>query len=145
MPSGSTLVVNVLSTWGDPHYLGATGIELFDARGDAVVVRDPAHAVWADPADINVLPEYKDDPRGVKNLFDGVNDTNDDLHTWLAPFTRGENHFIGVKMPPNTFSAIRIYNYNKSRIHSHRGHCSPATQSPSLLLLLLLLLLRLSS
>ena len=31
--------------------------------------------ISADPADINVLPEYKNDPRVVSNLIDGVNKT----------------------------------------------------------------------
>ena len=31
--------------------------------------------IRADPADINVLPEYSSDPRVVQNLLDGVNRT----------------------------------------------------------------------
>ena len=31
--------------------------------------------VWADPPDINVLPEYGNDPRTVDNLLDGHNHT----------------------------------------------------------------------
>jgi protein JBTS26 len=30
----------------------------------------------------------------VDNLLDGVNHTCDDLHAWLAPFTRGRDHLI---------------------------------------------------
>ena len=33
--------------------------------------------VWADPPDINVLPEYGNDPRTVDNLLDGHNHTCD--------------------------------------------------------------------
>ena len=62
--------------------------------------------IMANPADINVLPgccllysalphlccncidRYKNDPRTVDKLLDGVNRTCDDLHMWLAPFTR---------------------------------------------------------
>jgi hypothetical protein len=38
---------------------------------------------------VNVLPGYGGDPRVVANLLDGVNNTCDDLHVWLAPFTPG--------------------------------------------------------
>ena len=76
----------------------------------------------ADPPDINILPEYSDDPRTVDNLMDGVNHTCDDLHAWLAPFTPGRNHTVSVKLNGRTtISMIRVWNYNKSRIHSYRG------------------------
>ena len=109
--------------------------------------------MWADPPDINVLPEYGNDPRTVDNLLDGHNHTCetrrmlsarrtrrlagtaeassslpplpsrcDDLHAWLAPFTRGGAHVIGIRFDaPTTLSMIRVWNYNKSRIHSYRG------------------------
>ena len=70
----------------DPHSRRPqAGFEVFDERGELVPVED----VWADPPDINVLPGNEDDPRVVENLLDGVNHTGDDLHAWLAPFTRG--------------------------------------------------------
>ena len=44
------------------------------------------------------------------------------MHAWLAPFTPGSNHFIYIDLlAPTCISMIRIFNYNKSRIHSHRG------------------------
>jgi len=62
------------------------------------------------------------DPRTVDKLLDEVNFTTDDFHTWLTPFTRGEDHTITISLPPDTqVSMIRIWNYNKSRIHSFRG------------------------
>ncbi len=69
-----------------------------------------------------VLPEYSDDPRTVDNLIDGVNHTCDDLHAWLAPFTRGQDHWVYIEFDEvTTLSMVRIWNYNKNRIHSHRG------------------------
>jgi hypothetical protein len=66
--------------------------------------------VSADPSDINVLPEYNDDPRVVKNLFDGVNQTRDDVHMWLAPFTPGKDHTIKVQFPiPYALALVRIW------------------------------------
>jgi hypothetical protein len=152
LPSGSLLTINILSTWGDPYYLGLMGIELFDSCGHLITLANPDAQIWADPANINVLPEYSNsefsDPRTVDNLLDGVNQTCDDLHSWLAPFTHGRNHFVYINLDPDspvtagktgpsrltpsrnpsnasagkvTISMIRIWNYNKSRIHSARG------------------------
>ncbi|KAJ1417660.1 hypothetical protein B484DRAFT_421954, partial [Ochromonadaceae sp. CCMP2298] len=122
LPSGRKLMFNILSTWGDPHYLGLMGIEVFDRMGHLVKISNPDLQVWADPADINVLPEYDSDPRTVDNLLDGVNHTCDDLHAWLAPFTSGQDHIVCIEFDfPTSISMIRIWNYNKSRIHSFRG------------------------
>ncbi|KAK3907893.1 Katanin-interacting protein [Frankliniella fusca] len=118
LPSGSKLTIDILSTWGDRHYLGLNGIELFTKDG----LPPQIARIWASPADINILPEYNGDPRVVRNLVDGVNRTRDDLHLWLAPFTPGAHHYIYVEFSaPYTIAMLRIWNYNKSRIHSFRG------------------------
>uniref|UniRef100_A0A4W3IEB6 KATNIP domain-containing protein n=1 Tax=Callorhinchus milii TaxID=7868 RepID=A0A4W3IEB6_CALMI len=118
LPSGSHLFINVKSTWGDRHYVGLNGIEIFCSSGE------PVHIVHirANPADINILPTYGKDPRVIANLIDGVNRTQDDMHLWLAPFTPGRPHAITVDFASSCQVAmIRIWNYNKSRIHSFRG------------------------
>ena len=55
--------------------------------------------------------------------MDGSYFTSDDLHVWLAPYNSSNstnvvtiNLYNAVKI-----SMIRIWNYNKSRIHSFRG------------------------
>jgi protein JBTS26 len=122
LPRGKVLTLNILSTWGDPHYLGLMGIEIFDKSGHLVHLSNPSEQIWANPADINVLPEYENDPRTVDNLLDGVNHTCDDLHAWLTPFTAGQDHLITIEFDEETtVSMIRVWNYNKSRIHSYRG------------------------
>jgi len=66
--------------------------------------------IRADPADINDLPEYGNDPRVVTNLIDGVNKTRDDIHMWLAPFTSGQNHFIYMTFEHSVqIAMIRIW------------------------------------
>lgn len=118
LPSGRRLEIDITSTWGDRHYLGLNGVELFSISGELVQVAQ----ITADPADINVLPEYSKDPRVVTNLLDGVNRTRDDMHLWLAPFTEGGHHYIRITfVQTETLAMIRIWNYNKSRIHSYRG------------------------
>ena len=121
-PRGKKLTVNILSTWGDPHYVGLMGLEVYDGSGHVVELTSPDKQLWADPADVNVLDGYGNDPRTVHNLVDGKNFTCDDLHAWLAPFEPGDDHFIHMVFDVETsVSVIRIWNYNKSRIHAYRG------------------------
>ncbi|XP_048349805.1 katanin-interacting protein isoform X2 [Sphaerodactylus townsendi] len=118
LPYGQHLRLNIQSTWGDRHYVGLNGIELFSSEGDPIQITK----IRADPPDINILPAYGKDPRVVANLLDGVNRTQDDMHLWLAPFTPGKSHYISLDFAkPCAVAMIRIWNYNKSRIHSFRG------------------------
>ncbi|XP_024242530.1 katanin-interacting protein isoform X2 [Oncorhynchus tshawytscha] len=118
LPRGQRLVINILSTWGDRHYVGLNGLEVFSSSGLPLL---PTR-IRADPPDINVLPAYGKDPRVVTNLIDGVNLTQDDMHLWLAPFTQGRSHVIYLEFAgPCQVAMIRVWNYNKSRIHSFRG------------------------
>ncbi|GFR79110.1 protein KIAA0556, partial [Elysia marginata] len=118
LPSGRELVINIKTTWGDHHYVGLTGVQLFSHLGEPVQIAK----VWANPSDINILAEYNRDPRVVGNILDGVNRTRDDVHMWLAPFTAGNNHFVYFTFAkPCKLALMRIWNYNKSRIHSFRG------------------------
>ncbi|XP_074648255.1 katanin-interacting protein-like isoform X2 [Tubulanus polymorphus] len=117
LPTGSELLINIRSTWGDKHYVGLTGIELFNSLGKPIYIKK----VFANPADINVLQGYDKDPRVVGNLFDGVNRTRDDTHMWLAPYTKDKNHIITIYFEKCKIAFVRIWNYNKSRIHSYRG------------------------
>ncbi|KAL3274364.1 hypothetical protein HHI36_015762 [Cryptolaemus montrouzieri] len=118
LPSGKTMVLNILSTWGDNYYVGLNGIEIFESSGNLASIRH----IQADPPDVNVLPECKNDPRIVTNLIDGVNRTQDDMHIWLAPFYIHRNHTITVIFESTIkLGMMRIWNYNKSRIHSYRG------------------------
>ena len=57
----SGLKLNFTATWGDPYYLGLTGVEVFDDAGEAVpLTLDMLHA---DPRDLHVLPGYERDDR----------------------------------------------------------------------------------
>ncbi|KAG7378439.1 hypothetical protein PHYPSEUDO_010099 [Phytophthora pseudosyringae] len=122
LPSGKWLQIEILSTWGDPYYVGLNGVEIFDHRGELVHFQDPETQVTACPESINVLEENADDPRVPKNLVDGVNFTCDDFHMWLAPYTPGQAHYVLLAMDASvSVSMVRIWNYNKSRTHTGRG------------------------
>uniref|UniRef100_A0A670ZCY2 Katanin interacting protein n=1 Tax=Pseudonaja textilis TaxID=8673 RepID=A0A670ZCY2_PSETE len=118
LPHGQHLKIDIRSTWGDRHYVGLNGLELFSSKGEPIQIVK----ITANPPDINVLPAYGKDPRIVTNLLDGVNRTQDDMHLWLAPFTPGKSHCVCLDFAkPCEVAMIRIWNYNKSRIHSFRG------------------------
>uniref|UniRef100_A0A8C3IS94 Katanin interacting protein n=1 Tax=Chrysemys picta bellii TaxID=8478 RepID=A0A8C3IS94_CHRPI len=118
LPYGQHLIIDIKSTWGDRHYVGLNGIEVFSSKGEPVQISK----IKAEPPDINILPVYGKDPRVITNLTDGVNRTQDDMHLWLAPFTPGKPHHIYIDfVNPCQVAMIRIWNYNKSRIHSFRG------------------------
>lgn len=120
LPKGRHLSFNLLSTWGDEHYIGLAGIELFNDKGIPITLQ--SFQIKANPPDINILPGYGQDPRTIDKLLDGIYTTSDDLHMWLAPFTKGNNHIIQIDLgTPYRISMIRMWNYNKSRIHSFRG------------------------
>ncbi len=120
LPCGRRLQLDILSTWGDVYYVGLTGIEVFDDRGVRLPIAPDS--ITANPRDVNVLKGYGRDPRTVDKLVDGVNRTTDDLHMWLAPFTQGAHHTVALDFGESkTISMIRVWNYNKSRIHAHRG------------------------
>jgi hypothetical protein len=71
-PSGRMLELRISSTWGDNHYVGLAGIELFDRHGQALTLTHPKRQVSAAPHSINVLPEYSSDPRTPDKLLDGT-------------------------------------------------------------------------
>ena len=71
LPTGSELVFNLKSTWGVGHYIGLTGIEVLDERGQLIHLSDPKRQLVAEPASINVLPQFQgiNDPRCVHSKY----------------------------------------------------------------------------
>ncbi|CAD8068559.1 unnamed protein product [Paramecium primaurelia] len=122
IPQVRIITIHIHSTWGDKYYVGLNGIEIFNEIGKQIEIQDPYSQVKADPSDINVLPEYFNDPRTPDKLVDGVYYTQSDMHVWLSPFQRGKINKITIDLiDKKKISMIRIWNYNKSRIHSFRG------------------------
>lgn len=55
-------------------------------------------------------------------LTAGANLTCDCSRMWLAPFTAGALHTVTVTLGAlATLGALRVWNYNKSRVGSLRG------------------------
>ena len=60
------------------------------------------------------LAECAGDPRSADKLIDGCNASNNDHHTWLAPYRRGEPTVICLMFDePVTLSVLKIWNYSK--------------------------------
>lgn len=122
LPRGAHLQLDILSTWGDPNYVGLGGIEMLDHDGEIVSVSDPQQQVTANPSGVHELPGMQHDPRTVDKLFDGVNTTSDGKHMWLAPFSPGQRHVVSIMLDqPVVLSRLRFWNYNASRAHAQRG------------------------
>jgi protein JBTS26 len=116
LPKGRILSINILSNYGDPSYVGLMGVEVFDDSGQIVSIS----RIWTDQNDSVV--ESSIGLHSIDKLLDGHNVTCDDLHSWMAPFTTGGRCIIYMQFDSlSTVSMIRIWNYNKSRIHSLRG------------------------
>ena len=45
LPSGQELVLNILSTWGDKHYVGFTSLQVFASTGEQVQVKKVSSSV----------------------------------------------------------------------------------------------------
>jgi hypothetical protein len=144
------LTLQVFSNWGDAHYIGLNGIELYGPSGHLFMQAAPQRpggalgsiqSITACPADLNVLPDTEDDPRRAANLLDGVNFTKNDLHSWLAPqlpFLRAHHPAVSAQLAadvpegclavvtvtfdrPVQLAMCRVFNYNRSRARNQRG------------------------
>ena len=150
-PRGTVLTIDILSSWGDAHYIGLNGIELYNPQGQ-LFNPEYAHSndkkcafiktISANPSSLGVLPEHSEDPRKVTNLLDGVNFTKNDMHIWLAPqmqFLRSRHpELVGAEISGKDAEHVvatlriefdrevelamcRMFNYNRSRARNQRG------------------------
>lgn len=122
LPRGRQLRLELLSTWGDAHYIGLAAVQLWDEAGRSLCPSDPARQLHAEPVGVHALPGLQDDPRTAAKLFDGVLATCDSFHMWLAPFSPGKRHTLTVTLDrPASLARMRLWNYNASRAHAQRG------------------------
>ncbi|KAG6574716.1 STE/STE11/CDC15 protein kinase [Phytophthora cinnamomi] len=114
-PTGYIIKFVFTSTWGDEFYLGLNGVELYDRDNQPIPLC--SEIVDAQPRDINILkePGATQDVRTLDKLYDGVNNTYDDRHMWLAPHTPSHpNKLVIFFNEPVTISKIRLWNYSKT-------------------------------
>ncbi|CAG4991274.1 unnamed protein product [Colias eurytheme] len=113
-PTGFVLQINIFSTWGDPYYVGLTGIELYDPQGNIIEVTETN--VCAQPASVNVLDSLAKDVRTPDKLIDGHNSSAADAqHSWLAPVLPDTlNRVFFVFDVPICVYGMKIWNYGKT-------------------------------
>ncbi|KAI5638467.1 hypothetical protein NE865_08933 [Phthorimaea operculella] len=113
-PTGFVLQLSVFSTWGDPYYVGLTGVELYDLHGNLIPMTETN--VCAHPASVNVLDSRALDVRTPDKLIDGVNDAvGDGAHSWLAPVLPNTlNRVFFVFDIPVSVYGMKIWNYGKT-------------------------------
>ncbi|CAB3234277.1 unnamed protein product [Arctia plantaginis] len=113
-PTGFVLQLNIFSTWGDPYYVGLTGVELYDPRGNLIPLTETN--VCAHPASVNVLDARAQDVRTPDKLIDGHNArVGDGAHSWLAPvLPHTLNRVFFVFDVPVSVYSMKMWNYGKT-------------------------------
>ena len=113
-PCGCIFKIIISSTYGDPFYVGLNGLVLYDSMNNEIDLNE--ENITASPRDINILAEEEGgegtDARTLDKLYDGVNDTFDDQHMWLAPL-RDNTIYIFFDSPVS-ISLVKIWNYSKT-------------------------------
>jgi len=96
-----------------PIFLDIDGvIMLYNNRGQLIILN--AQNLAAFPESVNILPGVCD-PRSSDKLIDGVNDTTNPIHMWLAPILPNKiNRILFIFDVPTTVSQIIVYNYRKT-------------------------------
>jgi hypothetical protein len=66
LPTGYSLRLRLLSTWGDSSYLGLNGIEIFDKKGKPLFSQPHLQfEIHSDPEDVSILTGMERDVRKV--------------------------------------------------------------------------------
>lgn len=114
LPRGKLIEIEIISTWGDQNYVGLNGIEFWNNHGQLIT-----------PGNISSkeLRENPLDPRSsFQNLNDGNYCTKDDMHSWLSEVQDDQRPKVQLAFDKvQTFSLIRVWNYNRNRVHANRG------------------------
>jgi hypothetical protein len=123
LPTGFIFKLTLLSTYGDPHYIGLNGIEFYDSLGKNIFSNDNIDdtqgrsnnsfkykpKILAIPSGVNQLEGMEDDQRVINNLLTGSN-------VWLSPFINTHRVMDNLE---NTFS-----NFNKTtNLNSNKPNC----------------------
>ncbi|XP_037766831.1 katanin-interacting protein isoform X8 [Chelonia mydas] len=113
MPCGFIFQFQLLTSWGDPYYIGLNGLELYNEHGEKILLTE--NNIAAFPDSVNILEGVCGDIRTPDKLIDRVNDSGDGRHMWLAPILPGlVNRVYVIFDLPTTVSMIKLWNYAKT-------------------------------
>ena len=94
MVKGKILTINIIESWGDLFYVGLTGLEVWDDRGNPLNITNAM--IDATPRGMNSIAGHGSDYRTLDKLINKQNNTLDDHNMWLIPFNKGENHTVKI-------------------------------------------------
>ena len=104
----------ISSNYGHHKYVGLTGIEFFNVKGEAINI-ETALTIGALPKDLKTLYNDEKETRIFENVFNKINNTNDCDNMWVTKFKKN-NPFPYIELyfkDKIRLSRIRIYNYNE--------------------------------
>ena len=100
------MVIDIISTWGDKHYVGLNGIEIFSNTGEPARIKE----IRAHTTSVNHSPNNDHNPYTINNLINGINRTRDDANLWLTPYSNGDHHYVYMIFEFTiTIAMIRIW------------------------------------
>ena len=104
----------ISSNYGHHKYVGLTGIELFNVKGEPINI-ESALTIGALPKDLRTLYNDEKDNRIFENVFNKINNTNDSDNMWVTKLKKNNPlPFIELYFKEKLrISKIRIYNYNE--------------------------------
>src|SRR5690606_33137513 len=108
---GRKIKIEFLSSWGDRHYVGMTGIQVLDENLNPIPIS--ANQLSACPRDMNDIPGHSGDYRTLDKLVNNINITVDDRNMWLIPKKMGKSnaYLIIDLLEMRNIAGLRIYNY----------------------------------
>ncbi|CAD7701825.1 unnamed protein product [Ostreobium quekettii] len=112
MPEGREIMLELLEAWGDPCYIGLTGLEVIGESGEPLRLSPDCIRVVGECAGEGAVEGagVGGTPGGVHRLLDGANRTLDEAHMWLAPAARQPEDCHGDR--PTRLQSLVVWNYN---------------------------------
>ena len=104
----------ITQNYGNRKNVGLTGIEFYDLKNELISV-ETAETIGAMPKDLRTIYDDENDDRIFENVFNGINNTDDETNMWLTSLKKEESppyielffaDVINIKR-------IKIYNFNK--------------------------------
>lgn len=118
--TGTLVEVILASNWGDPSYIGLTGISLLEADSRQPVALRPDQLTLSVPLEDGSVRESR-----VPELIDGINLTTDSSHMWVWSMPRSPFHRVPSLIfkldTPTSLWGLRVWNYNLSTEESYTG------------------------
>ncbi|XP_077296338.1 protein KATNIP homolog [Arctopsyche grandis] len=109
LPKGRLMEIKIFNNWGDSTYVGLNGLEIFCSSGSHAKIE----TMWSDS---------RNDIGNINNLVDGSVRTRDEEHLWMTIIPKHKPLTVNILFSENEqLGLLRIWNYNKSRIHTSCG------------------------